>query len=119
MRGCKKAELTYAQQTCAHVYRETGLVAPSIINLSFVHHVQTLLPLSLLPYSLFPLSLPPHVLCLLLSLSLFTIPPPLSHHYNEDLIVNLRHEREELEEELQREESQIHTLSEILEAVTL
>jgi tuftelin-interacting protein 11 len=41
------------------------------------------------------------------------------YHYNEDLLVNLRHEREGLEEELHREENQIHTLSEILEAVTL
>ena len=39
--------------------------------------------------------------------------------YNEDLLVNLSHEREGLEEELETEERQIQTLSEILEAVTL
>ncbi|CAI8029156.1 Tuftelin-interacting protein 11 [Geodia barretti] len=39
--------------------------------------------------------------------------------YNEDLLVNLSHEREGLEEEVDIEERQIKTLSDILEAVTL
>jgi tuftelin-interacting protein 11 len=39
--------------------------------------------------------------------------------YNEDLLVNLSHEGEGLEEEVDIEETQIRTLSDILEAVTL
>ena len=42
-----------------------------------------------------------------------------SLQYNEDLLVNLSHEKEGLEDEVEMEEMQIQVLTDILEAVTL
>ena len=38
-------------------------------------------------------------------------------HYNQDLVVNLRHEREGLEKEVEEEQMQIEKLSSIFEVV--
>lgn len=57
---------------------------------------------------------------LLMYIAILTVDDLLSRlRYNEDLLVNLSHEREGLEEEVEIEERQIQTLSDILEAVTL
>lgn len=71
---------------------------PSLLSSLLPHFTHTLCPITApLPHS----------------------PSSPSLHYNEDLLVNLHHEKQGLEEELETEESQIQTLSDILEAVTM